>query len=84
MRTYSPQEFAEALKAGQRTRGGMLYTTEAAGKKTAGLTLFKEAHHTSKDTQMAKRDLLGKFRLAEISTRVPAQPSQALFDEDGR
>lgn len=71
MRTYTPEEFAAALASGQRTSNGMLYTTAVAGKKTAGITLYKEAHHTSSDTLRAKRDLAGKFRLAEIETVRP-------------
>lgn len=73
MRTYSPDEFAAAVASGMRTATGMVYSTHVAGRKTAGVVLFKEAHHTNKDTQAARRDLKGKFRLVEIETRVPAK-----------
>jgi hypothetical protein len=73
VRTYSPAELSNAIAAGQRTATGMVYTTHVAGQKTTGVVLFKEAHHTSKDTQAAKRELHGKFRLVEIETRVPSR-----------
>ncbi|MGE0370777.1 MAG: hypothetical protein AB7Q01_02695 [Gammaproteobacteria bacterium] len=73
MRSYTPEQYAAAEAAGLRTSNGMLYTTSVAGKKTAGITLFKELHHTSRDTQVAKRDLIGKFRLAEIETLAPGK-----------
>lgn len=73
MRNYTPAEFAAARSSGKRTATGMVYSTHLAGKKTAGIVLFKEAHHTSKDTQAARRELESKFRLVEIETRVPAK-----------
>lgn len=76
MRTYTPDEFAAALASGMRAGTGMVYSTHVAGQKTTGVVLFKEAHHTSKDTQAARRDLQGKFRLVEIETRVPAKATR--------
>ncbi len=73
MRTYTHDEFAAAQVSGRRTSNGMLYSTSVAGKKTAAITLFKEPHHTSEDTRAAKRDLIGKFRLVEIETRIPTK-----------
>ncbi len=70
MRKYTAAEFAEALASGRKTATGMVYATFVAGKGTAGVVLYKEPHHTSKDTQAAKRDLQGKFRLVEIETKV--------------
>lgn len=71
MRTYTPQEFKEALSTGQRTAAGMLYTTFVAGKKTTGVVLFKETHHTSQDTQLSKRELTGRSRMQiAIETKV--------------
>lgn len=70
MRTYTAAEFADAVTKGRRTANGMVYSTHVAGHKTAGVVLFKELHHTSKDTQTAKRDLQRSLRLVEIETKM--------------
>lgn len=71
--TYSAAELAAARTARQCTPAGVHYRSDGqVGKKAAGITLLKEAHHSPDDIRRAKRWIAQRFRLVtEISTAKP-------------
>lgn len=66
--TFTQQVLTDARNSGRVCPGGVAYVVGIAGKGTAAITLLKEPHHTSEEMKSAKRWLIGKWRLCEIST----------------
>lgn len=71
--TYTAADLAGAKEAQRRTPYGVYYIAHGqVGKKTAGYTLLKEAHHTSDDVRRSKTWLHGRtFVLSEVGTARP-------------
>lgn len=71
MLTYPREDLERAKALGQITPAGVAYAVHVAGPKTAGVTLLKEAHHTSQNISDSRKWAQQKWRLVEVSTRMP-------------
>lgn len=80
--TYSSVQLLDAKKANRVTPSGVAFIASVAGKKTAGISLLKEAHHTSDDMRRAKKWLaMTSSVVAEIGTLKPEAESDLFAAE---